>query len=86
MASQDKGIYVEKDFGKVTVRIGIAMDAQGITRNRMSTLTGIKYDIITKYYKGESIDRVDLVTLAKFCYVLRCSVQDLMEYLPPNEP
>lgn len=78
-------IYELKDFGKVILHVKEAMDNKGITRNKMASLTGIKYDIVTKYYRGHEVERVDLVILAKLCYVLDCSVSDLLEYSKPIE-
>ena len=51
-----------------------------MTRNKLSSLTGVKYDVVTRYYLGEGIERVDLTVLAKFCFVLDCSVADLLIY------
>ena len=56
---------------------------RGITRNRLRTLTGVKYDVIDRYYKGEGVERVDLDVLAKLCYVLDCEISDLLEYEQP---
>lgn len=59
------------------------MDRRGITRNRLRTLTGTKYEVIDRYYKGVNIEMVDLNFLAKVCYVLGCEVNDLLEYQHP---
>ncbi|WP_419045589.1 helix-turn-helix domain-containing protein, partial [Dysosmobacter sp.] len=61
------------------------MDARGITRNRLRTLTGVKYDVIDRYYKGQDIALVDLDFLAKVCYVLDCKVEDLLQYEGPDQ-
>lgn len=42
------------------VTLANVMDARGITRNRLRTLTGVKYDVIDRYYKGQDIALVDL--------------------------
>ena len=63
----------------------ILMDARKITRNRLRTLTGIKYDVIDRYYKGQDIALVDLDFLAKICYVLDCRVEDLLHYEQPEQ-
>ena len=56
------------------------MDRKGITRNKLSNLTGTKYDVVDRYYKGKNIALVDLDFLAKVCYVLDCDISDLLEY------
>lgn len=70
-------------YGSVKVKLAEAMERHGITRNHLHTLTGVKYDVIDRYYKGCNISRADLDFLAKVCYVLDCKIEDLLEYVPP---
>ena len=72
--------YQTTEYGHVKVTLANVMDARGITRNRLRTLTGVKYDVIDRYYKGQDIALVDLDFLAKVCYVLDCKVEDLLQY------
>ncbi len=69
-----------KQYGKIKIKLSAIMDEKGVTRNKMRTLTGVKYDVVDRYYKGNEIERVDLDFLAKACYVLNCDVSDLLEY------
>lgn len=59
--------------------------ARNITRYKIATLTGAKYDMVIRYYRGESIERADLAFLARVCYVLDCKIEDLLEYVPPEK-
>lgn len=72
------------EYGTVKVKLSDVMDKRGITRNHLRTLTGIKYDVIDRYYKGCDIARVDLDFLARVCYVLNCKLEDILEYIPPE--
>lgn len=74
------GILMLKDYGKVVVKLSEVLHEKNITRNKLRTLTGIKYEVIDRYYKAKSIEMVDLDFIAKVCYVLHCSVEDLLEY------
>ena len=71
-----------KQYGKIKINLSKVMDERGITRNKMRALTGVKYEVIDRYYKAANVERVDLDFLAKACYVLNCSVDDLLEYVP----
>ncbi|MFA5604056.1 MAG: helix-turn-helix transcriptional regulator [Bacilli bacterium] len=55
------------------------MDSKGMNKNRLSVLTGVKFDTIQKYYNGD-VYRIDVDVLAKFCYALNCNVNDIVEY------
>ena len=68
------------------MKLAEALDSRGITRNKLRTLTGTKYEVIDRYYKGVSIEMADLDFLAKVCFVLDCEVSDLLEYQRPEMP
>lgn len=72
--------YQTAEYGRVRLKLAEAMDKRGITRNRLRTLTGVKYDVIDRYYKGDAVAWVDLDFLAKVCYVLDCDISELLEY------
>lgn len=76
--------YEIRDYGSVKVKLAELLQQRGITRNRLRTLTGVKYDVIDRYYKGNNIIMADLDFLAKVCCVLDCKIEDLLEYQHPD--
>lgn len=73
-------IKSEKElYGSFKVDIKSVMKMENISRTKLSKVTGIKYDIINKYY-NDRCKQVDLGTLAKICCVLKCNVQDIIIY------
>lgn len=76
--------YQTQAYGHIRVKLAEVLDSRGITRNRLRTLTGVKYEVIDRYYKGVSVEMADLDFLAKVCYVLDCQVGDLLEYQRPE--
>lgn len=81
-----KGIvqYEIKDYGCIKVKLAEVLERRGITRNRLRTLTGVKYEVIDRYYKGCNVIMADLDFLAKVCCVLDCRIEDLLEYQRPE--
>lgn len=77
--------YQTEEYGRVRVKLDQVLDRRGITRNRLRALTGVKYDVIDRYYKGSRVEMADLDFLAKVCYVLGCEIADLLEYERPGE-
>lgn len=69
-----------KQYGTIKIKLSEIMNKKGITRNKMRSLTGVKYEVIDRYYKAKNVERVDLDFLAKACYVLNCKISDLLEY------
>ena len=76
--------YQTKEYGTVRVKLAEVMERRNITRNRMHTLTGVKYEIVDRYYKAQNVEMVDLDFIAKVCFVLDCKVEDLLEYQKPD--
>ena len=72
------------EYGSVKVKLAEVLNSRGITRNHLQTLTGVKYGVIDRYYRGDRVERVDLDFIAKVCYVLHCKIEDLLEYEEPK--
>lgn len=77
--------YKIDEYGHVKVKLAELLSAHGITRNRLSSLTGVKYSIVDRYYKSDHIEMVDLDFIAKVCYTLGCKIDDLLEYEEPDK-
>ena len=77
--------YQTTEYGHVKVTLANVMDARRITRNRLRTLTGVKYDVIDRYYKGQDLALVDLDILAQVCCGLVCQVDALLQYKGPDQ-
>ena len=77
--------YQIREYGRIRVKLKEALDRRGITRNRLRVLTGVKYDVIDRYYRSENIQMVDIDFFAKVCCVLKCTLDELLEYEAPGE-
>lgn len=72
-------IYTLKDYGKINIKLKKIIDAKGISRSKLSTMVAMNYDLVNRYYNNK-VTRVDLDVISRFCYVLNCSVNDILEY------
>lgn len=75
---------IYKDYGRLVVKLNEVMDSKGISVDRMSKLTGIQYQTVKKYYEKKTT-QIDQKILAKFCFVLKCDISDILCYHPPIE-
>lgn len=80
----EESIYDLKDYGKSVIKLKEVLEERNMTRNKLCTLVGTSYDLINQYYNN-TIGRVDLDTISKFCYVLKCDINDLLEYIPSDK-
>lgn len=75
----ESGIFLIQNYGTVVVTLKEIMDKQHITRNKLARLINTRYEVIDKWYGG-SLEKVDLDVLARICFVLKCSVADILHY------
>ena len=79
-----RGILELKDYGKVEIKLSSIMDKKNISIYQMSKLTFLKHSTVKNYYNNCPLTRVDLDVISKFCYVLNCKIEDILEYKYPN--
>lgn len=77
--------YPTQDHGYIRIKLRQLLDERQVTRNKLRTLTGVKYDVTNRYYQAERVQMVDLDFLVKVCCVFGCEISDLLEYCPQPE-
>ena len=75
----ERTILVIQEYGEIHMKLGELLQQKGIARGKLSSLTGVRFEVIDKWAKGK-VERMDLDVLARICYVLNCAVGDLLEY------
>lgn len=81
---KEKGVLVRTDYGRIELRLRERMDAKGISRNQLAKRIDARFEVVNKWYRGE-LEKMDLDILARICYALDCTTEDLLRYVP-EEP
>ncbi|MBQ5319885.1 MAG: helix-turn-helix transcriptional regulator [Oscillospiraceae bacterium] len=55
------------------------MSARNITRNYLAKAANTRFEVINKWYSNE-VEKLDLDVLARICYVLDCSPDEIIKY------
>lgn len=74
-----KQIATMCEYGKVRIKLRSVIEKNNITRYQLSKMTSTRFEVVNKWYNGE-VERIDSDVLARFCFVLNCKVEDLIEY------
>ena len=74
-----KSVTTMCQYGKIKIKLRGIMEEKGLTRYQLSKITSTRFEVINKWYNGE-VERIDSDVLARFCFVLNCKVEDLIEY------
>ena len=70
-----------KGTDSIRFKLDRLMKEKGYSKNRLCVLTGLRFETVQGYYKG-NISRVDLYVISEMCRVLQCNIQDIIEYVP----
>ena len=81
---KERAVLVRADYGHVELRLKEVMDERGISRNQLAKLIDARFEVVGKWYKGE-VEKMDLDILARICYALDCTAEDLIQYIPGEE-
>ncbi len=81
---KEKAVLVRANYGHVELRLKEIMDARGISRNQLAKRIDARFEVVGKWYKGE-VEKMDLDILARICYALDCTTEDLIKYVPAEE-
>ena len=75
----NNSIYALKDYGKVEITLKEILDKKGRSRNKLSVMIAVNYDLVNRYYNNRVI-RVDIDIIARMCYVLDCDITNILKY------
>lgn len=69
-----------QDFGRVVFKIDQVLEEKNISKNRLEKEANLQRTQLNSYCNNK-VKRLDLVTIAKICYVLDCEIANIMEYV-----
>lgn len=81
---KERAVLVRANYGRVELRLKEVMDERGISRNQLAKLIDARFEVVGKWYKGE-VEKMDLDILARICYALDCTAEDIVCYVSGNE-
>lgn len=65
--------------GDIKFKLQEVIDKNNTTKYALSRATGIRYDTICNYCKG-NVTLINVEYLKIFCNVLNCQIEDIIEY------
>ena len=73
----------DQDHGKIKIKIADVMKEKQISKTKLSYLAFLQLRQLNNLI-NEKAARVDFDVLARLCYALDCKIEDLLEYVPPE--
>lgn len=75
---------IDVDYGHIRLNLADIMQEQNISINKLACRAEMQRTQLKAYMRNE-VQRLDIAVLSRLCYVLECSLNDLVEYVPPEK-
>lgn len=75
---------MEEKYGHLEIRLSRLLQERGLNRYNLSLKAEMNWKQVDRYCNND-ISRLDTYVLCKLCTVLRCSIQDLLVFVPEGE-
>ena len=72
------------EFGTVKLHLKERMEERELSLSKLSFRAEMQRTQLKKYCDNE-IQRLDIAVLSRLCYALKCDLNDLLEYIPPED-
>lgn len=74
---------IDVEYGHVHIKLEEIMKEQNVSINKLAFRAEMQRTQLKAYMRNE-VQRLDISVLARLCYALECSLDDLVEYIPPK--
>lgn len=74
----------DSEFGTIKLHLKELMEERNLSLTKLSFRAEMQRTQLKHYY-DEDIQRLDMAVLSRLCYALNCTLNDLVEYIPPKE-
>ena len=72
------------EYGKIVIKLDELIKKSGISKNKLSHRAEMQRTQINNFCKNQ-ITRLDVDVLARICTVFDCKIEDLIEFIPPEQ-
>ena len=73
----------DRDYGTIRIKLDQMIEKQNISKNKLAHRAEMQRTQLNQFCKG-TVTRLDTAVLARLCCALNCKIEDLLEYVPPE--
>ncbi len=77
--NNSKSIITIKEYGKIDICLKELIESRNLSRNYLAKAANTRFEVIDKWYNNR-VEKLDLDVLARICYVLDCSPDEIIKY------
>lgn len=72
------------EYGTIKIKLDNLIKESGMSKNKLCHKAEMQRTQLNNYCNNE-VTRLDTDVLARLCTVLNCKIEDLIEFIPPEE-
>lgn len=76
---ESQSVMAMRQYGKVHIRLREILEQKNIKRNELARAANTRFEVVDKWFRDD-VEKIDADVLARFCFVLGCRIEDLLEY------
>lgn len=74
----------ENRYGSIKIKLNELLKDKYMSKNKLAHKAEMQRSQINHYCNNE-VSRLDTAVLARICAALDCPIEDLLEFIPPNQ-
>ena len=74
-------VMAMREYGQIHIRLRALLEERNMSRNALARAANTRFEVVDKWFRDD-VEKIDADVLARFCFVLGCRVEDLLEYQP----
>ena len=76
---ENHSVTAMREYGKIHIRLREILEQKNIKRNELARAANTRFEVVDKWFRDD-VEKIDADVLARFCFVLGCRIEDLLEY------
>jgi DNA-binding Xre family transcriptional regulator len=76
---ENQSIMTMREYGEIHIRLRELLEQRNMKRNELARAANTRFEVVDKWYQ-DRVEKIDLDVLARFCFVLGCGIEDILEY------
>ena len=73
----------DRNYGTIRIILDEMIEKQNISKNKLAHRAEMQRTQLNQFCKG-TVTRLDTAVLARLCCALNCKIENLLEYVPPE--
>ena len=73
----------DRNYGTIRIKLDEMIEKQNISKTKLAHRAEMQRTQLNQFCKG-TVTRLDTAVLARLCCALNCKIENLLEYVPPE--